>query len=87
MNSTGILEFSNEIQTCRLCGKQSNTPYSITSNTAGISVNYLQKKIGIRIKVDDGLPTAICKNCVQQINNWQKFVQNCLDIQGEFGTR
>ncbi len=93
---SGVQSFAGEKQfECRLCGRMGDFSVDLSTsevtaegeNNNIVSIAFIQKKIGIKIKIGDGLPTSVCSQCTGQIQLWKQFVRNCLDVQEQFSAR
>lgn len=71
----------SQLSECRLCCQSNETCISLSAVADVIPLSYIQKNIGLKLKSDDVTPNFICKQCTQQILDWQKFVRSCLEAQ------
>lgn len=71
--------FPGQLSECRLCCRSNETCIDLSAVADVIPLSYIQKNIGIKLKFNT--PNFICKQCTQQILDWQKFVRSCTEAQ------
>ncbi|XP_066995802.1 zinc finger protein pita [Anabrus simplex] len=68
---------------CRLCLSESDGTLPIfgEEESGGLSSVPLSFRIlacvSVEVSPSDGLPSLICKNCLNDINHWHEFKQKC----------
>ncbi|XP_046407468.1 uncharacterized protein LOC124172107 [Ischnura elegans] len=72
---------------CRLCMKKNDNYYYniFTSNLAStMTVEYaIHELVGLRVAVDDGLPSALCPLCMEKLIEFSDFKKICLESDAE----
>ncbi|XP_046407454.1 uncharacterized protein LOC124172102 [Ischnura elegans] len=72
---------------CRLCMKKNDNYYYniFTSNLASTMTveDAIHELVGLRVAVDDGLPSALCPLCMEKLIEFSDFKKICLESDAE----
>ncbi|XP_046407374.1 uncharacterized protein LOC124172018 [Ischnura elegans] len=72
---------------CRLCMKKNDNYYYniFTSNLASTMTveDAIHELVGLRVAVDDGLPSALCPLCMEKLIEFSDFKRICLESDAE----
>ena len=86
MNTEQLISNISEeliLRECCLCGKSCNSCVDISTIQEVISIKFIHKNIGLKLNEDSVSPNLICDVCIQQITDWQNFVQKCHNVRNE----